>query len=40
MKKGLVGAGGYDFEGSGGEWWSLCGEGYRVRYGRTGLEGG
>ena len=35
LERGLGGAGGYDFQGDGGGRWSLCGEGYRVGYGRT-----
>ena len=40
LKRVLWGAGGYDFEGSGGERWSMCGEGDRDVDGRTGWEGG
>ena len=40
LKRGLGGAVGYGFEGGGGDQLSLCGEGYRVGYRRTRLEGG
>ena len=40
LKRVLGGAGGYDFEGVGGEKHSMCVKGYRVVYCRTRWEGG